>query len=69
MWSTAASSKHCAACANWAGERTIKGNSSFVECKDPNVKGKCYMGQSGGSSQGPSACQSCPKFTKWAALK
>lgn len=68
-WTPSSSSKCCANCANWAGERTEKFGSA--QTPDPSTRGKCYANVFCGVTQGPTAMSgsSCAKFQKWAALK
>ena len=68
-WTPSSSSKCCANCANWAGERTEKFGSA--QTPGPGTRGKCYANVFCSVTQGPTAMSgsSCAKFQKWAALK
>jgi len=62
--------KCCATCANWGGQRKEKYN-TYSETESPDVRGKCYAGISSTSPLGPCSCEGsyCSKYQKWSALK
>lgn len=64
------STKCCATCNNWAGERKLLYSSS-VETADPGVRGKCYANVFCSVTQGQCASDgfSCSKYQKWGALR
>ena len=68
-WSS--NGKCCATCANWAGKRETKAGNAFAQTDSPGERGKCYANVFCGVTQGPTAMSgtSCPKYTKWPALK
>lgn len=67
-WTTCG--KHCATCANWAGDRRPSG-CGFAQTNSPSDRGKCYANVFCGVTQGPTASDggSCSQYQKWAALK
>ena len=68
MWTVVKSTKCCATCANWGGERKAHGSAS--EAPSASTRGKCYEGVPADASQGPVAMKgACPKYRPWGALK
>ena len=70
MWTATKSTKCCATCANWGGERKANfGKAS--ETPSGSTRGKCYEGVPADASQGPCACggRNCPEYRLWGALK
>lgn len=69
MWNPTSSTKCCATCANWAGERVPK--PLGVEVPSTSTRGKCYAGVFTSVSSGQCACEgrSCTKYQKWGALR
>ena len=70
MWTAGSNTKCCATCANWAGNRKLRGPLT-VETDSCNDRAKCYAGVFCGNPIGPNPVdgRSCNKYSKWAALK
>ena len=70
MWSATSSTKCCATCANWGGDRKLRGTSA-VETPQTDTRGKCYEGVTHVTSNGHPACGgiSCPKYRKLGVLR
>ena len=68
-WSASKSTKCCATCANWGGNRTRNGEWAVADT--PGAYGKCYAGVFSAVTNGHAACgeRDCPKYQLWAALK
>jgi len=69
-WSATKTTKRCATCANWGGDRNLRG-SSTVETSHADTRGKCYAGVYCPVTQGPRACDGlgCSKYQLWSAMK
>lgn len=71
MWSATSSTKCCATCANWGGERKVRAGNSGVETPTVGTRGKCYEGVFTSCSQGHCDCdgRGCSKYRKWGILR
>lgn len=71
MWTATSSTKCCATCSNWGGDRKVTCGGNAVETQHNYTQGRCYGGAVESSSKGQNACQgfSCAKYKKWAALR
>ena len=70
MWTATRGTKCCATCANWGGQRKVRGGSTTVETESPATRGKCYAGVHADATDGPAAhLMYCPKYETWAAVR
>ena len=67
MPSYSPSTKLCATCAYWGGQRQTNPTRSVVSTKEPITKGEC-MGGGHNHHQTP-ATGTCAKHVKWPVLK
>lgn len=69
MWTATSSTKCCATCTNWGGDRKVGPVS--VETPSVGTRGKCYERVITNPTQGPMGCdgRNCLKYRKLAGIR